>query len=161
METNEIKELIELLKDTDYRYVEIKHEGSQLILSKEAISAVTNGSTIVVDELNKNDLLQKTEAQPVKSLEVKIDAKLEETKEDYYVVKSPMVGTFYAASSPENPPYVKKGDKVKKGDTLCIIEAMKLMNEIESDVEGEIIEILVCNEAVVEYNQPLFKIKTV
>ncbi|MBC7960541.1 MAG: acetyl-CoA carboxylase, biotin carboxyl carrier protein, partial [Vallitaleaceae bacterium] len=64
-----------------------------------------------------------------------------------------------SASSPDNPPFVKKGDKVKKGDVLCIIEAMKLMNDIDSDVDGEIVEVFLSNEAVVEYGQPLFKVK--
>ncbi len=72
---------------------------------------------------------------------------------------SPMVGTFYAQAAPEKPPYVKVGDKVKKGQTICIIEAMKLMNEIESEFDGEILEVLVKNEEMVEYGQPLFLIK--
>ncbi len=72
---------------------------------------------------------------------------------------SPMVGTFYAQSSPDKPPFVKVGDKVKKGQTICIIEAMKLMNEIESEHDGEIVKILVGNEEMVEYGQPLFLIK--
>ena len=75
------------------------------------------------------------------------------------IIKSPMVGTFYSSSSPDKPVYAKVGDKVKKGDTLCIIEAMKLMNEIESEFDGEIAEICVQNEDMVEYGMPLFKIK--
>ena len=75
------------------------------------------------------------------------------------VVKSPMVGTFYSASAPGNPPYVQVGSSVKAGDTLCIIEAMKLMNEIESDFDGEIVEIYVENGQPVEYGQKLFRIK--
>ncbi len=72
---------------------------------------------------------------------------------------SPMVGTFYAQPSPDKPPFVKVGDKVKKGQTLCIIEAMKLMNEIESEHDGEIVKILTKNEDMVEFGQPLFLIK--
>lgn len=74
------------------------------------------------------------------------------------IVKSPMVGTFYIKSSPEASPYVEIGTKVKKGDTLCIIEAMKLMNEIESEFSGKITEILVKDGEPVEYGTPLFKI---
>lgn len=74
------------------------------------------------------------------------------------IVVSPMVGTFFNSPSPKKPPYVKVGDKVKKGDILCIIEAMKIMNEISSRFDGEIAEILVDNEDMVEYNQPLFRI---
>lgn len=74
------------------------------------------------------------------------------------VVKSPLAGVFYAASSPDAAPFVQAGDRVKKGDTLCIIEAMKLMNEIASDVDGKVVEICVGNGQVVEYDQPLFRI---
>lgn len=73
-------------------------------------------------------------------------------------VKSPLVGTFYAASSPKEPTYVKVGDSVQKGQTLCIIEAMKVMNEIKSPVSGIVQSILVVNEEVVEYDQPLMVI---
>lgn len=71
-------------------------------------------------------------------------------------IKSPMIGTFYASSNPETPAFVKVGDKVKAGDTVCIIEAMKLFNEIESEVSGTIIKILVDDSQPVEYDQPLF-----
>ena len=74
------------------------------------------------------------------------------------IIASPIVGTFYSSSSPTKPAYVKVGDKVKKGDVLCIIEAMKVMNEITSQYSGEIVEIFVNNEDMVEYNQPLFRI---
>ena len=79
--------------------------------------------------------------------------------ENYKEVKSPMVGTFYSSPSPKDEPYVKVGDKVKKGDVLCVIEAMKLMNEIESEFDGEIVEICAKNEDMVEYGTTLFKIK--
>lgn len=78
---------------------------------------------------------------------------------DLKIVTSPLVGTFYSAASPEDEPFVKVGDRVKKGQKLGIIEAMKLMNDIESDFDGEIVEIMVSNENMVEYGQPLFKIK--
>ena len=80
-------------------------------------------------------------------------------EENYKIVKSPMVGTFYASSAPDKDPFVKVGDKVHKGQVLCIVEAMKLMNEIESEFDGEIAEICVNNEDIVEYGKPLFKIK--
>lgn len=83
----------------------------------------------------------------------------EKTEEDSKVVKSPMVGTFYSSNSPKEEDFVKVGDKVKKGQVLCIVEAMKLMNEIESEFDGEIIEVCVKNEDMVEYGTPLFKIK--
>lgn len=81
------------------------------------------------------------------------------SKEEGNLVKSPMVGTFYAKPSPDSEAYVSVGKKVKKGDILCIIEAMKLMNEIESEFEGEIVEVLVKDGETVEYGKPLFVIK--
>lgn len=83
----------------------------------------------------------------------------QEEDENIKTVKSPLVGTFYSAASPEDEPFVKVGDKVVKGQKLGIIEAMKLMNDIESDFDGEVVEILVTNESMVEYGQPLFKIR--
>jgi len=81
------------------------------------------------------------------------------SNDGYYEIKSPIVGTFYKASAPDADPFVKEGDMVKPGAVLCIVEAMKLMNEIESDVSGKIVKILVENASPVEYNQPLFLIE--
>ncbi len=88
-----------------------------------------------------------------------VEVKNEETKLQGNIVKSPMVGTFYSKSSPTAEAFVKIGSKVKKGDTLCIIEAMKLMNEIESEFDGEIVDILANDDEMVEYGQALFVIK--
>ncbi len=74
----------------------------------------------------------------------------------YVAIKSPMIGTFYRTPNPDNPAFVNVGDSVKAGDTVCIVEAMKLFNEIESDVSGKIVKILVDNATPVEYDQPLF-----
>lgn len=79
--------------------------------------------------------------------------------ERYREIKSPMVGVFYAAASPENEPFVKVGSAVKKGDVVCIIEAMKLLNEINADTEGEIAEVCAENGQVVEYGQTLFRLR--
>ena len=76
-----------------------------------------------------------------------------------HVIKSPFVGTFYSSPGPGKPVYSKLGDKVKAGQALCVLEAMKIMNEIDSDINGEIVEICVENESLVEFDQPLFKIK--
>lgn len=81
------------------------------------------------------------------------------TEESYKEIKSPMVGTFYSKSSPTAKPFVNVGDKVKKGDVVCIIEAMKLMNEIESEFDGEIVEVCKKDEDMCEYGECLFKIK--
>ena len=83
-----------------------------------------------------------------------------EPAEDLHVIRSPMVGTFYRASSPEADPFTETGDQVVTGQTLCIIEAMKIMNEIEADAPGEVVEILASNGDPVEYNQPLLTLRT-
>jgi acetyl-CoA carboxylase biotin carboxyl carrier protein len=79
--------------------------------------------------------------------------------EDQHIIKSPIVGTFFTAASPESAPFVKPGDRVKAGQVICIVEAMKLMNEIESDVSGVVVRALVENAQPVEYGQPLFAIR--
>ena len=91
--------------------------------------------------------------------EKQIEVAEKEELQDGEIVKSPMVGTFYSKPSPDANSYVEIGQKVKKGDVLCIVEAMKLMNEIESEFDGEITEILVQDGEAVEYGKPLFKIK--
>jgi acetyl-CoA carboxylase biotin carboxyl carrier protein len=81
-------------------------------------------------------------------------------EEELHMVKSPIVGTFYEAPAPGAPPFVRPGDSVQAGQVLCIIEAMKLMNEIESDASGEIVKVLASNGQPVEYGQPLFAVRT-
>jgi acetyl-CoA carboxylase biotin carboxyl carrier protein len=81
------------------------------------------------------------------------------SKSTYHEVKSPFVGTFYASPTPNDPVFVKVGDRVKKGQVLCILEAMKIMNEIEADASGELVEICLDNESLVEFGQVLFRIK--
>lgn len=125
-----------------------------------------------IDELNiefpdgikismKKDSSKKEIEIPTYPVENKIQIATENisSEEEYHVVKSPMVGTFYSKSSPQSDPYVAVGKKVKKGDILCIVEAMKLMNEIESEFDGEIAEICVQDGEMVDYGKPLLKIK--
>lgn len=115
--------------------------------------------------MKKSDKVKiEQQQEPINALVVENVAKKEEMlenaiQENLKVVTSPMVGTFYQSSSPNEKPFVNIGDQVKKGDTLCIVEAMKLMNEIESEYDGEIIEICVQNEEIVDFGKPLFKIK--
>lgn len=101
--------------------------------------------------------------QPVQSAPAPSAAPVEKSQvtasDKLYEVKSPIVGTFYRAPSPEADPYIQVGDKITPGNVLCIVEAMKLMNEIESDVSGKVVKILVENGKPVEYNQPLFVIE--
>jgi len=110
---------------------------------------VNNGSGVPMAQVNI----------PTNSSNISVDQTQGNQSSNGNVVKAPMVGTFYSKSSPTAEPFVKVGSKVKKGDTLCIIEAMKLMNEIESEYDGEVIEILVKDEEMVDYGKPLYVIK--
>ena len=114
-----------------------------------ALAEIVKQNELTKLEINGENIVIERAAQVVQA-EVK-------EKEGVYV-KSPAVGVFYAAPSPDSKPFVAVGDTVHKGDTLCIIEAMKLMNEINSEMDGEIAEICVGNGQVVEYDQPLFRI---
>lgn len=147
METRELKELIQTLSQTDYQYIEVEHEGSRLVLSKEKRAMETS------------KLIHSTQDDQVIVEETRPEKRVKEEETDIYIVKSPMIGTFYEAPAPDQPPFVEVGQTIKKGDTLCIIEAMKLMNAIDSEVRGEILEILIENEAIVEFGQPIFKVK--
>ena len=120
-----------------------------------------DGTKIKMKKGQKEVIIQKNELQNLVEVPVAEDKALEAPKkeEEGNIVKSPMVGTFYLKPSPTSEPFVEIGKDVKKGDTLCIIEAMKLMNEIESEYAGKIDEILVEDGKPVEYGTPLFRIK--
>ncbi len=140
-----IKKMIKVLEESSLEEIEIQRFWTRVKISKNK-----KGSALKVSVSN----LKSKETEELSSAE-------QETKEEsgLHTIKSPMVGTFYRAPSPDAPPYVETGDKIKKGDMVCIIEAMKIMNEIESDVKGEIEEVLISNEDPVEYNQPLFLVR--
>lgn len=152
MEYSEIKKLMDDMGDSKLTELEIEFpDGTKISLKKEDGKKLSAPAPAVVPQ-----------AQPPMNIiqaQAPVEVKNEPAKVEGNVVKSPMVGTFYSKSSPTAEPFVKIGSKVKKGDTLCIIEAMKLMNEIESEFDGEIIDILVNDEDMVEYGQPLFIIK--
>ncbi|MBP3339283.1 MAG: acetyl-CoA carboxylase biotin carboxyl carrier protein [Lachnospiraceae bacterium] len=152
MNIAEIKELVKVIDDSNLTTFELEQDGVKLVLKKEAVAAMKVATPVTV-------------AAPVVTAvkeEVKVEENVKEAVKEApagKTINSPMVGTFYASSAPDKPAYVKVGDKVKKGQVVCIVEAMKLMNEIESEVDGEIVEILVNNEDMVEYGQPMFVIK--
>lgn len=98
-------------------------------------------------------------AAPVPAAAAEAPVQAEEEEEEKLFITSPIVGTFYSAPAPDAPAFVKVGDQVKNGQTVCILEAMKLMNEIQSDFDCEIEAVLVSNEQKVEYGQPLFRVK--
>ena len=119
-----------------------------------------DGVKIKMEKNTTTEIVQPVVVEEKKIEEKKIEEKVEEKVEqkEGNIVKSPMVGTFYIKSSPTSNPYVEVGTEVKKGTVLCIIEAMKLMNEIESEFDGKIAEILVKDGEPVEYGKPLFRI---
>ena len=147
MNISEIKELVKIIDESTLTTFEMEQEGVKLVLKKEAVAAMPVAAPVV------NAV--KEEVSVLVEENVKNEAPVVAGK----TINSPMVGTFYASSAPDKPAYVKVGDKVKKGQVVCIVEAMKLMNEIESYGDGEVVEILVNNEDMVEFGQPMFVIK--
>jgi len=156
MNLKEIKELIEMLKDTDISEVEIERSGVKVRLKK-------GGDVTYHAAMPRMEYPPAAIVAPAVSGKEKPAAERasEPAKTDQIKVASPIVGTFYRSSSPDKPSYVEVGDVVKKGQALCIIEAMKLMNEIESEAAGKIVQVLVENGQPVEYGQPLFIIEPV
>lgn len=148
MEYDKIKQLMDDMGNSKLTSIEIDFpDGMKISMKKEEKQIVKVEKVQEVVETNKT-----TVAKNVEETE-------EAQEENCNIVKSPMVGTFYLKPSPDSDPYVQVGQRVKKGDTLCIIEAMKLMNEIESEFDGEIVEVLLKDGEMVEYGKPLFKIK--
>ena len=146
MEYKDIKQLIDDMGESKIDTLEIEFpDGTKINMKKKENHLKTHDAHLSVcnTPLQTSSTLENVSC-------------IEETITEGNTVKSPMVGTFYASLSPDKEPFVKIGSKVKKGDTLCIIEAMKLMNEIESEFDGEVVEILIKNEEMVEYNKPLF-----
>jgi len=162
MELKEIKELIKLVSDSGVSEIEVERGDFKVSIKKHSDKATyVNASPVVqttpvaipaapVNTTNLSFSADKMEAQvsnPVAS--------------NLITVKSPMIGTFYKTPSPEKPPFVNIGDEIKPGKVLCIIEAMKLFNEIESEISGKIVKVLVENASPVEYDQPLFLVEPI
>jgi oxaloacetate decarboxylase alpha subunit len=156
MNLKELKELIEMLKDTDISELEIERSGVKVRLRKGG--DVTFHPAMPRMEYPPTAIVAPSIAETPAPVAEK---PAEQPKTNQIKVTSPIVGTFYRSSSPDKPAYVEAGDIVKKGQVLCIIEAMKLMNEIESEATGKIVQILVENGQPVEYGQPLFVIESV
>tara|TARA_B100000579_G_scaffold139190_1_gene113171 strand:- start:1319 stop:1777 length:459 start_codon:yes stop_codon:yes gene_type:complete len=146
---NKLKEIIYILENSDVNEIEINFWGRKF-------RVVKSPGINVVDENSKNNFSDFSEE--MNKTESKVSSVDSSSSSIANEILSPMPGTFYAAPSPDADAFIKKGAQVKKGDTLCIIEAMKIMNEIEAEHSGVISEILIKNGEPVEYNQPLFKI---
>ncbi|MFH1504280.1 MAG: acetyl-CoA carboxylase biotin carboxyl carrier protein [Candidatus Omnitrophota bacterium] len=140
MELKKLKEFIKFMEDNNLCELEIEEDGKKIRLKKN----ISSGPAII--------------AQPQAVFEKQ---EKEEKKESGIEVKAPMVGTFYGAPSPGSKPFVGIGDVIKPGDVICIIEAMKLMNEIKTEIGGKVSQILVENGQSIEFGQPLIKVELV
>ena len=152
MDIKLIKQVIELMKRSDISEFEFEEDGLKLRLSSksnEAPQVIQAATTplVAAPPANVPSSEQDQSVPPTEELGIS-------------VIKSPMVGTFYRSASPDSPPFTDTGAKVGSDSVVCIIEAMKVMNEIQSEMSGTITEVLVENGEAVEYGQPLFKIKT-
>jgi acetyl-CoA carboxylase biotin carboxyl carrier protein len=153
MDLRKIKKLIELLEESQLSEIEI-HEGEEsvrLIRNSVAASAPALGPVI-------SSIPQETSSPSAPAQEAPSESDLPDFP-DGEVVRSPMVGTFYSSPNPETPAFVKEGSKVGMGDTLCLIEAMKMFNQIEAEIAGQIVAVLVEDGQPVEFDEPLFVIR--
>ena len=172
MNLDEIQDLIKFVAKSGATEVDLEFEGIKISIKSPAKktrrereieqmqAAVNHAAPQATINLPENKIIN--EREPVKDVENTTSKTTGENKSDenkYVTIKSSMIGTFYRSSSPENPPFINVGDKIKSGDTVCIIEAMKLFNEIESDISGKIVKILVEDASPVEFDQPLFLIE--
>ena len=182
MNLKEIKELLTLIDNTKLEYVKLNTSDIELEVSKKVVGNIeigTKNASIAENTVNNtekssstfNNIKEENNTINVKEyLEDKVEEdkveedKVEEDKiefagENFKEVKAPLIGTFYESPDPDSPAFVSVGDHVEKGDTLCIVEAMKLMNEIKSEFTGKVVEIKATNESMVEYGQTLFVIE--
>ena len=152
MDLRKIKKLMELLEESGIAEIEVK-EGEESIKLSRNLSSTTNMQVPQIIQ-QPTQASQPPTNQQASDIGTNADDNLKKDKRN--TVNSPMVGTFYASASPESKPFVTIGQSVKKGDTLCILEAMKMMNQVQAESDGKIVEILVDNAEPVEFDQPLF-----
>ena len=154
MDIRKVKKLIELLKESGMAEIEI-HEGEESVRISRGVSITAPQTMITVPQAA-------SVAQASDSIKSHLTTDESASSDDYSdegdVITAPMVGIFYTSPSPEEPPFFSKGQSVKAGDVICIIEAMKIMNQIESDTDGKLVRVLVEDGEPVEYGQPLFVI---
>ncbi|MCA0970126.1 acetyl-CoA carboxylase biotin carboxyl carrier protein [Halobacillus litoralis] len=161
LKVQEIREIIKLIDESNIDEFKYETEGAKVSIKKNNGQVVTE--PVQVAQPAKPQAAPQPAPAPAQE-EAKAQTQETQQKEaasDYdKEITSPMVGTFYASPSPDQPVYVKEGDQVKEDSVVCIVEAMKLFNEIEAEVSGEIVEILVEDGELVEYGQPLFRVKS-
>ena len=164
MNLDELKQILEMVREHELSELELERDGFKLRVKKES-PAAARAETITSYQLEAPPSVSPASPAPVTSPAPLPSPPLPEprageTEVELAVVKSPIVGTFYRAPEPGAKPFVEVGQAVRKGQVLCIIEAMKLMNEIESEASGKIVQILIENGQPVEYGQPLFVIES-
>lgn len=157
MDLTEIKELIKIIDESKLTEFELEKEDFKIVLKKETEKVIWRDNVMPQFAIH-------AEQYPLKAAQIEREQGVLAEKAAPQVtqgdtITSPIVGTFYASSSPEGEPFVQAGTKVSKGKTLCIIEAMKLMNEIDAEEDLQILKVLVQNGQMVEFGQPLFEIK--
>ena len=144
MDLRKIKKLIEMLQESDLNEIEVK-EGEESVRINRKKGDVEIPQQIVAPQVQSKEKVEN----------------VDEPEENLSFIQSPMVGTFYRSPAPGKPPFVEIGQKVKKGDTVCIIEAMKMMNQVKSEFDGKIVDIKVENGQPVEFNESLVSIETI
>lgn len=167
IDINKIEKIMSLMEKHGFDVLQTESKGEKISLARNAAQAsffhapqAAHHGTPVYG--NKVTTTEPTEFSPAAMKQTTSASAAATTEQpDGEVIKSPFVGTFYRSSNPSNPPFVEVGSKIKKGQSLCIVEAMKLMNEIESEIDGEVVAILVENGKPVEFGSPLFIIKKV
>jgi acetyl-CoA carboxylase biotin carboxyl carrier protein len=167
LKIQEIREIIKLVDHSSVDEFTYEHDGSKIKLKKNNGVTVSGQPQVVqaVEEVKPAAQAVQQAPAPVQEAAPSVNTEEKEAPQakaedsNLHKITSPMVGTFYQSSSPESGPYVKVGDKVDESSVVCIVEAMKLFNEIEAEVKGEIKEILVKDGQLVEYGQPLFLVK--
>ena len=161
MDIRKIKKLIELLEESSLTEIEIVEGEESVRLSRGGSSAAAPMPQFMMQAPAPAPAQPAPSPAPAEGTSTPLPASpsQEESVPEGEIVRAPMVGTFYSASSPEADPFVTKGQPVKEGDTLCIIEAMKMFNQIESEVSGTVVAILAENGQPVEFDQPLFVIR--
>ena len=153
-----IDRVAEILNSSDIKEIRVKDGGSSIFMTKNNTAAITS---VVSAAPVASSVASAASATPTATSTVTPVAPKADTVEEIHgeEIKSPMVGTFYSASSPDTVPYVKEGQEVKKGDVLCIIEAMKIMNKIEVERAGRIVKVIAKDGEPVQFDQPLFIIE--
>ncbi len=158
MDLEYVKQLLELVEKSSVNELELEEEGNKIRITK-SVPQHAQSMPMFLPPIQHQVMMPVPDAAPNTAPVAPLETAPVVDSKKYHEIKSPIVGTFYRAPSPDAPPYVDVGSKIKLGSVLCIVEAMKLMNEIESDVSGTIVKVNVENGKPVEYGQVLFLVE--